>query len=56
MIPFIVTDFSFPVMNVEEFDIRFLQSKHARPYRHKCRKAVANFRSGNKKKFRQFVK
>ena len=56
MIPFIVTDNSFPVMNVGDFGIRFLQSKHARPYRHKSRKTLTNFRSGNKKKLRQFAK
>ena len=43
-------------MSIEDFGLRFLQSKHSRPYRHKSRKALTNFRSGNKKKLRQFVK
>lgn len=43
-------------MSIADWGMRFLQSKHARPYRHKSRKALTNFRSGNKKKLRQFVK
>ena len=52
----IITDASFPRMSIADWGMRFLQSKHARPYRHKSRKALTNFRSGNKKKLRQFVK
>jgi len=56
ILPPYVTDMSFPRMSVEDFGLRFLQSKSARPYRHKSRKALTNFRSRNKKKLRQFVK
>ena len=49
-------DIAFPRMSVEDVGISFLQSKHSRPYRHKSRKALTNFRSGNKKKLRQFCK
>lgn len=44
------------LITTDEFGIRFLQSKYGRPYCHKNRKALTNFRSGNKKKLRQFVK
>jgi len=44
------------LLSPAEFGLRFLNSKYARPYRHKSRKALTNFRSGNKKKLRQFVK
>lgn len=37
------------------FGERFVNSKYARPYRYKSRKALANYRSGNKKKLHQFV-
>jgi hypothetical protein len=38
-------------------DIAAIGAAHyTAPYRHKCRKALTNFRSGNKKKLRQFVK
>ena len=56
ILPPYVTDIPFPRMSIEDFGLRFLQSKHSRPYRHKSRKALTNFRSGNKKKLRQFVK
>lgn len=52
ILPPYVTDISFPRMSIEDFGLRFLQSKHARPYRHKSRKTLTNFRSGNKKKLR----
>lgn len=56
ILPPYVTDIWFPRMSVEDWGLRFLQSKYGRPYRHKSRKALTNFRSGNKKKLRQFVK
>ena len=40
----------------QSFGERYVASKYARPYRHKSRKALANWRSGNKKKLRQFAK
>ena len=43
-------------MSTEVFGERYINSKYARPYRHKSRKALTNFRSGNKKKLRQFLK
>ena len=39
----------------KSFGERFINSKYARPYRHKCRRAITNFRSGNKKKLHQFA-
>jgi hypothetical protein len=45
-----------PLKGAKDFGERFLMSKYSRPYRHKNRKALANWRSGNKKKLRQFAK
>ena len=56
MIPFFCNGHSISRNDREYFGIRFIQSKHARPYRHKSRKALTNFRIGNKKKLRQFAK
>lgn len=56
ILPPFVTDISFPQMSIEDFGLRYLSSKHAQPYRHKSRKTLTNFRSGNKKKLRQFAK
>jgi hypothetical protein len=49
---------NIPVLQtrIADFGERFINSKYARPYRHKSRKALANWRSGNKKKLRQFAK
>ena len=52
ILPPYVTDISFPKMIIDDFGLYFLSSKHSRPYRHKSRKAITNFRSGNKKKLR----
>jgi hypothetical protein len=39
----------------KSFGERFVNSKYARPYRYKSQRALANYRSGNKKKLHQFV-
>ena len=45
-----------PLKGAKDFGERFIMSKYGRSYRHKNRKALTNWRSGNKKKLRQFAK
>ena len=60
ILPFVINPATvfdnIPVLQtrIADFGERFINSKYARPYRHKSRKFVSNFRSGNKKKMRQF--
>jgi len=48
-------DFTVVRLDIAEWGARFNASKHARPYRHKSQRALANWRSGNKKKLHKFL-
>lgn len=47
---------ALPVVSTDiaGYGTRFNASKYARPYRHKNRKFLTNFRSGNKKKLNSY--
>ena len=46
----------FVSTDIDDFGLRFINSKYGRPYRYKNRKALTNYRSGNKKKLHQYMK
>ena len=43
-------------LDIDVFGLHFINSKYGRPYRYKNRKALTNYRSGNKKKLHQYMK